>query len=813
MTSYPAIQLQVRGRKQTSNFKAKCVNGNRSKGIQNAHLNIRSLKNKMCEVKNLVKEHSPNILGLSECELNKVNNHFDENKLKIPGYQILFPKSWTKHGFARVVVYVKTSLEYEQVTDLEDDTVQSVWLRGGFKNGKKIFFCHGYREHTGCLGNSISAQRSSLDLFLSQWEAAAEFGNPTEPNEVHISGDMNLDSLNDRWLQHDYNLFSLSRMVHECCNMSNFSQLVKEPTRLQYNSVQNTTSISCIDHVYTNVKYRCSAVTVTSFGNSDHDMISYARYSKEPPIPARTIRKRSYKKFVPEKYLEDMAQVDWTEVLTCEDLDTATEIFTSKLRNILNIHAPWIIFQQRKFFAPWITEETKMLMKERDLLKQRFKDLAVRDLGREVSEDQRAAWTDFKKMRNKVNNIKNNEEQKFKSSKISEDLDSPSKLWASAKSFMGWKSSGTPNMLEVDNKLETKASRIAQLMNRFFIEKVVNIRNGMRKVAEKLGECTSLMVGNSCSLDLSHVTVDKVRKLLKNLKGSRSTSVDELDSYAVKLSSDYIAEPLHHIITLSIIKKEYPTSWKYTKIIPLHKKLSQLERKNYRPVAILSPLSKILEKVVYEQIYGYFTSNKLFHANLHGYRQNRSTQTALLQMYDRWVRAASNGQVSGVVLIDLSAAFDLVDSDILIQKLRIYGFHEDFLLWVKSYLTDRHQAVWINHVYSDFVSHSIGVPQGSNLGPLFFLIYYNDLLSSLDCSIDAYADDSIMSANGETVSEIGAALSDNCEKVVDWMSSNQFKLNACKTHLLTVGTESRLNKLENLVDVSSCCLDASWSQV
>ena len=150
-----------------------------------------------------------------------------------------------------------TSLEYEQVTDLEDDTVQSVWLRGGFKNGKKIFFCHGYREHTGCLGNSISAQRSSLDLFLSQWEAAAEFGNPTEPYEVHISGDMNLDSLNDRWLQHDYNLFSLSRMVHECCNMSNFSQLVKEPTRLQYNSVQNTTSISCIDHVYTNVKYRC----------------------------------------------------------------------------------------------------------------------------------------------------------------------------------------------------------------------------------------------------------------------------------------------------------------------------------------------------------------------------------------------------------------------------------------------------------------------------------------------------------------------------------------------------------------------------
>ena len=120
-------------------------------------------------------------------------------------------------------------------------------------------------------------------------------------------------------------------------------------------------------------------------------------------------------------------------------------------------------------------------------------------------------------------------------------------------------------------------------------------------------------------------------------------------------------------------------------------------------------------------------------------------------MYDRWVRAASQGQVSGVILIDLIAAFDLVDSDILIKKLRIYGLKDDILSWVQSYLSDRHQAVWIDHVFSDFRPHSKGVPQGSILGPLFFLIYYNDLLSSLDCSIDAYADDSTMSATGKTV--------------------------------------------------------------
>ena len=110
-------------------------------------------------------------------------------------------------------------------------------------------------------------------------------------------------------------------------------------------------------------------------------------------------------------------------------------------------------------------------------------------------------------------------------------------------------------------------------------------------------------------------------------------------------------------------------------------------------MAILSPLSKVLEKIVYEHLYDYFTVNKLFHPNLHGYRKNRSTQTALLQMYDRWVRAASNGQVSGVVLLDLSAAFDLVDPALLLKKLRAYGVEDDIICWMESYLTGRQQAV------------------------------------------------------------------------------------------------------------------------
>ena len=142
---------------------------------------------------------------------------------------------------------------------------------------------------------------------------------------------------------------------------------------------------------------------------------------------------------------------------------------------------------------------------------------------------------------------------------------------------------------------------------------------------------------------MKHVTKKKVHNLLRKLKGTKSVSIDGLDGFSVKIAADVITDPLHHIITLSILQEKFPSSWKYAKGVPLFKKGDRLDRKKYRPVAILSPLSKIMEKVVHGQFYEYFTSNKLFHKNIHGYRNHRSTQTALLSMYDKWVQNATKG--------------------------------------------------------------------------------------------------------------------------------------------------------------------------
>ena len=357
---------------------------------------------------------------------------------------------------------------------------------------------------------------------------------------------------------------------------------------------------------------------------------------------------------------------------------------------------------------------------------------------------------------------------------------------------MGWKGSGTPTQLQVNHELVTSPRKIAQYMNEYFLEKVSKIRTSMPPSEMNTSKIQSMMVDKNSKLEFRHITVHKVRKLLKGLSNSRSTGVDELDNFSVKLAADYIAHPLHHIVTLSLLQQQFPSAWKSSKVLPLHKKGELLERKNYRPVAILSPLSKILEKVVFEELYSYFHQNQLFHPSLHGYRKHRSTQTALLQLYDRWVRAASSGQLSGVVLLDLSAAFDLVDPQLLLQKLQLYGADAGVLAWLESYLTGRQQAVWIDSAMSDFLASEVGVPQGSNLGPLLFLIFYNDLPNFLSCDVEAYADDTTISVAGSTVEEISRKLTTNCQAVSQWMQGNKLKLNADKTHLMTVGTSRRL---------------------
>ena len=155
------------------------------------------------------------------------------------------------------------------------------------------------------------------------------------------------------------------------------------------------------------------------------------------------------------------------------------------------------------------------------------------------------------------------------------------------------------------------------------------------------------------------------------MKFSRSHGSDFIDSYSIKLSGPLIEDALLHIINLSITSGVFATSWKTQLVLPLHKKNDKLEGSNYRPVSHIIELGKLVECVIHRQVYEHFVKYELFHSNHHGFIGNHSTATALIQLQDLWLSAAEEKMMTAALLLDLSAAFDIVDHEIFIDKLRI----------------------------------------------------------------------------------------------------------------------------------------------
>lgn len=267
-----------------------------------------------------------------------------------------------------------------------------------------------------------------------------------------------------------------------------------------------------------------------------------------------------------------------------------------------------------------------------------------------------------------------------------------------------------------------------------------------------------------------------------------------LNSTILKMSLPYVGESLTYIYNLCLSKNVFPAAFKLAKVIPLPKSKDANSLENFRPISILSVLSKPLERHIHTHLLKYMDENKLFHEHQSGFRPKHSCHTALIRLCDTWLQALNNQNIVGAVFLDLKKAFDLVDHAILVQKLQLYLRNTAVASFFTSYLSNRTQTVYSNGTFSATGHVKCGVPQGSILGPILFCIYINDLhlhLKHNNVFLDLFADDSSLHCQDKNIHVIQTHLQDSINDINTWCELNRMALHPKKTKSMVIATRQK----------------------
>ena len=355
--------------------------------------------------------------------------------------------------------------------------------------------------------------------------------------------------------------------------------------------------------------------------------------------------------------------------------------------------------------------------------------------------------------------------------------------WGTIKQILN-RTRSTQNISDVfliDNVMTTDRTTIANKFNTYFagigVELSANVNNTHN------AHFTDYLLNPSMyHFTFELITEETTMEILNNLKPKPSCGYDGISTKLLKTCKLEICKPLTLIINQSLSTGIFPDSLKVAKVIPLYKKGDKAILGNYRPISILPSISKIFERIIFNQINDHFTSHDLYYNGQYGFREKHSTQLAALELIDRITHELDLGNTPINIYIDLSKAFDTLDHNILISKLQHYGFKGAALQLLISYLSNRKQFVQYGDTLSQKTDILMGVPQGSILGPLLFIIYINDMAnSSVLFKFINFADDTTLITNLNNEDTRNESLNDELTNFHNWLRANKLSLNVNKT--------------------------------
>ena len=681
----------------------------------------------------------PDIVSITETWLN-INEKHLVSEVNIPGYNMFLNCRETKRG-GGVILYIKDTINAMEVNKTNRSAYESVYVKIKI-NKKLLIIATIYRPPKTTLEN---------DKLLYD-----EIETIVSTKTSIICGDFNLPHINWRLFTSDNEGSRLIKLMKKLY----LSQFVREPTL--DNNILDIVLASDSDLIYS-----CEVGEILS--NSDHKIIR-CKVNCEVNIKENAILVSNYKKGNILGLKTELQKVNWRAIFANKNIEQMCSSFTNILLEAENKWIPKVRKRVNGTTNPqWMTNEIKLLINRKKKAYTIYKrSKSDEDFNRYVAVKRHCE----KQIRKSKRNLEISISQQAKTN--------PKKFYQYIRSKKTIKDKIGP-IKDVNNELVSDCKNMTKILNTFF--QSVFIREDISSLPNI--DSVPLRFSNEM-LKIDEINENDIARHLKNLDPNKSTGVDLVSSRLLRECQEELILPLKLLFNKSMQEGIVPSLWKCANVTPIFKKGNKCEAGNYRPISLTSVVIKILERIIKDKITSFLDRHKLIIDSQHGFRNSRSCLTNLLEFYNYIFSNYDERVPSDIIYLDFKKAFDTVPHKRLLIKLKAHGMGDQLCSWVENWLTNRKQRVVINGEASDWLHVTSGVPQGSVLGPLLFLIYINDIDFGVSSKISKFADDTKLGGKALTIGDCETIQKD-LDHLNNWSEKWLLKFNKDKCKVMHVG--------------------------
>ena len=715
------------------------------------NVNIRSLDRHFSDLLSLLYclDHPIDVITVTEIGKKNVTNRINMLRDKYDCEHIL-PKT-KKCGGA--CIFIRKNIKYQVRKDLsvESDDVEDIWLEVE-ANDQKVVIGSVYRHP----GTSLNAFVTKLENTLQKID--------NQCCDSLVCGDFNADGLKLETNRSTADFYN-------CLMTYNFVPAITLPTRI------TDTTMTLIDNIFIKINKKNINDKVLA-GNiysdiSDH-LPNFIIIQGHKQLSSASSRKkvRIFGEQNLEKFVNGINNLDWSDFFTSDNVDHLVEMFYDNFYTHFENSFPLkTLSRKRAKDKIWITTGLKQSVKKKAELYRIY-------LNHPTTENKQA-YTTFK---NCLTRLLRKAEADYYLERVDAKKKNIRSLWQIYGPIINpskVKKSNKIEKIQVNNTSLTDKKDMANALNDYFV-------NIGPQLLNNIGSSTDYrhyLKSNQANSFYMHPTVpSEILALISKLDIKKSPGDDEISGKLLKSCPALFSNLISHLANTVMVTGRYPQKLKLGKIIPIYKKNNKMDPTNYRPISLLSVINKIIEKVIHKRLYEYFEKNKIIYQYQFGFRHSYSTTMALIEITDQLREQIENKYVTMGIYIDLTKAFDLVDHNILLAKLQAYGIRGPALNLIKSYLSDRSQYTKIDNTKSDIKKLTCGVPQGSVLGPLFFLVFVNDMQNCTTANLRLFADDTNIFISHKDPKLLKREAETCINNITKWLAANRLLLSKEKTN-------------------------------